>query len=150
MSVDSFVFLQEDRLPTIAEWQGALDEEECGIALERIDDLRKHTGYLPASYRGHQSGFEWFFGPVAEVVGDKPEAVGNRSHAIDFVTHSDMRELICGMIAGAVLAKLADGLVFDEESGEYIDGNRALEIAKKLEKNYPVNSTAAQTQHLRG
>ena len=45
-------------------------------------------------------------------------------------------ELICGMIAGAVLAKLADGLVFDEESGEYIDGNKALEIAKQLEKNH--------------
>ena len=39
------------------------------------------------------------------------------------------------MIAGAVLASLADGLVFDEESGEYIDGSKALEIAKRHEKN---------------
>ena len=140
MSVDSFVFLQENRLPTIAEWQRALDEEQCGIALEPIKDLRTHSGYLPANYCGHQSGFEWFFGPIAETFGEKPEAVGSRSHAIDFVTHSDMRKLICGMIAGAVLAKLADGLVFDEESGEYIDGSKALEIAKRHEKSYPVRS----------
>jgi hypothetical protein len=134
MSVDSFVFLHANRLPTISEWQRALDEKQCGIVLESIDDLHTHSGYLPVDYRGHPSGFEWFFGPVADVFGEKPEAVGDRSHAIDFVTHSDMQELICSMIAGAVLAKLANGLVLDEESGEFINGDEALKIAKQHEK----------------
>jgi hypothetical protein len=136
MSVDSFIFLNENRLPTLSEWQRALDDEQCGIVLESIDDLHTHSGYLPADYRGHPSGFEWFFGPVADVFGEKPEAAGDRSHAIDLVTHSDMQELLCGMVAGAVLAKLANGLVLDEESGECIDDDKALEIAKQHEKTH--------------
>ena len=65
-----------------------------------------------------------------------PEAIGDRTHAVDFVTHSDMRELICGLVAGAILAKLADGLVFDEESGKFIDGDEALELARRAEAEY--------------
>jgi hypothetical protein len=133
MSVDSFVFLQDARLPTVAEWQHALDTLDTHITLGQVDDLRSHVGYLPACYRGHNTSFEWFFGPVTEIYGQVPEAIGERSHAIDFVTHSDMQELICGMIAGAVLAQLADGLVFDEESNSFIDGKRAFEIAKQVE-----------------
>jgi hypothetical protein len=133
MSVDYFIFVQESCLPTIVEWQRALDDAETGIVLDDVGDLRSHTGYLPARYHGDRSGFEFFFGTAKDVFGSEPQEVGSRSHAIDFVTHSDMQELMCGMIAGAVLAKVADGLVFDEDSGTFVDGDKALQTAKKAE-----------------
>jgi len=136
MSVHSFVFLRDDRLPTIKEWQRALDQFNTGIYLEQVEDLRSHTGFLPARFNGHQSGFEWFYNPVGEVFDEAPKEIGDRSHAADFKTHSDMRELICGMIAGAVLAKVADGLVLDEESGDFVDGDKALEIARQAEASH--------------
>jgi hypothetical protein len=136
MSVHSFFFLHDNRLPSVAQWQRGLDDAKTSIALDAIADLRSHTGYLPAKYKGEPSGFEWYYGPVADVFGQPPQEIGDRSHAIDFVTHSDMRELICGMLAGAILAKISDGIVFDEESGSFIDGNAALEIARRTETTY--------------
>ena len=136
MSVDSFVFFRDVRLPSVQEWQQALDLSGTGIVIDPTVDLRRHAGYLPARYHGHESGFEWYYGPAEEISGQMPEAIGDRTHAVDFVTHSDMRELVCGLVAGAILAKLADGLVFDEESGEFIDGDKALELARRVEAEY--------------
>jgi hypothetical protein len=52
MSVDTFVFIRDENLPTMRQWQAALDRADTGIALESIEDLRVHIGYLPANYRG--------------------------------------------------------------------------------------------------
>jgi hypothetical protein len=66
MSVDSFFFVRDDKLPTIQQWQTALDQAEVGIVLEDVGDLRTQTGYLPGTHRGNPSGFEWFYWPVAD------------------------------------------------------------------------------------
>ncbi len=136
MSIENFVFLHDDRLPSVQKWQAALDRAGTGIVLEEIDDLRKHKGYLPATYRDHESGFEWFYGPIVEAFdGDLPDGFGGRTHAIDFVTHSDIRELVCGLIAGAVLAQISDGVVFYSESGEVMSGDAAMQAARDAEKH---------------
>ena len=132
MSVDTFVFLRDDRLPSRAEWQTALDIEDACITLDTVDDLREFSGYWPAKFDGHDSGFEWLYGPVADTFGELPEGAGDRRHAVDFVTHSDMRELVCALFAAGVLAKLADGLFFDEESASLVSGERAIEIARLI------------------
>jgi hypothetical protein len=135
MSVDTFVFLRDDRLPPIAVWQAALDQAAVGIVLSDVSDLRKHTGYLPARHRGHPSGFEWYFGTIAEYFGGElPSGLGDRGHVINFVTHSDTRELFCAMVSGAVLASIADGRLFDEESGGLLEPDTALAQALTLER----------------
>src|SRR5262249_31606314 len=101
-----------------------------------VGDLRKHTGYLPATYRGQPSGFEWFYGPLAENFGDDaPDGLDGREHVIDCVTHSDMTELICGLVACSVLSQVADGLFFDEESGAVVSANQALQTALGIESH---------------
>lgn len=135
MSVDSFFFVRDDKLPTIQQWQAALDQADVGIVLEDVGDLRKHIGYLPATHRGHPSGFEWFYGPIAENFGgDLPDGLDGREHVINCVTHSDMRELVCGLVACSVLSQIADGLFFDEESGGLLDPPAALEQALASEQ----------------
>jgi hypothetical protein len=134
MSVDSFFFLRDDKLPTLSQWQAALDRAGAGIVLDNVGDLRKHTGYLPARYNGHGSGFEWYYGPLADTFGGKPpEGLADRAHVINCVTHSDMRELACGLIACSVLAQVAGGLFLDEESGQVIGADAALAMARRLE-----------------
>jgi hypothetical protein len=130
MSVDTFFFVRDEKLPTISQWQAALDHARVGIALEDIGDLRKHTGYLPATYYAQPSGFEWFYGPLAEnFSGDVPDGLDGREHVINCVTHSDMAELVCGLVACSVLAQVADGLFLDEESGQLVSPNQALQMA---------------------
>ncbi len=134
MSVDSFFFVRDEKLPTIPQWQAALDGTGVGIVLADVGDLRKHTGYLPATHRGQSSGFEWFYGPLAEnFSGDAPDGLNGRGHVINCVTHSDMGELVCGLIACSVLSQVADGLFLDEESGSLISANQALQMALGIE-----------------
>jgi hypothetical protein len=118
----------------LTEWQAALDQASTGIVLGSVSDLRRSRGYLPLTYCGHRSGFEWYYGTLARnFTAPLPDGLGDRSHAASFVTHSDLRELICAVMAGAVLASLANGLMFDENTGGVIDGNAALERARRLE-----------------
>ena len=39
MSVESFFFVRDAKLPTISQWQAALDQAEVGIVLEDAGDL---------------------------------------------------------------------------------------------------------------
>jgi hypothetical protein len=134
MSVESFFFVRDEKLPTISEWQTALNKAGVEIVLEDVGDLRKHTGYLPATHRGRRSGFEWFYGPLADNFGgDPPDGLGGRAHVVNCVTHSDMGELICGLVACSVLSQLADGVFLDEESGGALSADAALEFARGLE-----------------
>lgn len=135
MSVQSFFFVRDGKLPTVAQWQAALDKADVGIMLEDVGNLREHTGYLPASRRGHPSGFEWFYGPIADNFGDDPPAgLDGRDHVVNCVTDSNMRELVCALVACSVLSQLADGLLLDEESGELLEPPAALEQALASEQ----------------
>ena len=129
MSVHTLIFLRDDRLPTRDVWQQALDDAGTGITLDVVDNLREFSGFLPAKFDGEASGFEWYYGPVEEVFDDKPSAVGEREHAIDFVTHSDLQELVCATYAAGAIAKVADGLFYDEDQDAFVAGDRVLEIA---------------------
>jgi hypothetical protein len=134
MSVDAFFFVCDENLPTVSQWQAALDRAGVGIVLDDVGDLRKHSGRLPAVWRGQPSGFEWFYGPLAEMFGgDAPHGLHGRRHVINCVTHSDMTELVCGLIACSVLAQIADGVFLDDDSGGLVGPNQALEMALGME-----------------
>src|SRR5258708_19373543 len=110
-------------MPTLGQWQLALDRANTGMVLEDVCDLREHTGYLPVTHRGHESGFEWFYGTVADNFGSNPpRGIEGRGHVALFVTHSDMRELFCAGFSAAILAQLPDGLVLDEAPHSPLDG----------------------------
>lgn len=134
MSVESYFFVRDSQLPTITHWQAALDSANVDIVLDDVGDLRQHNGYLPATHRGHPSGFEWYYGPLAENFGgDLPDGLDGREHVVVCVTHSDMRELVCGLVACSVLCQLADGVFFDEDSGGLMDPTESLAQALSFE-----------------
>lgn len=129
MSVSTFVILQGEKLPTLAEWQRALDEAGFEIVLDATIDLRSHVGYLPAKFKDMDSGFEWHFGEISEVFGRKLEVAGSRSQAIEFATHSDEQEAICALLSAGTLARISDGLVYDEESENFVPGEHLIKVA---------------------
>lgn len=114
MSIDNILFLKGDQLPTLKEWQAALDAAEADIVLDEISDLREHSGYFPLTFKGEPSGFEWYFTTVEEMFPDgPPDWLGGRDHAVDLVTFGDMREFYCAMTAGAILGKISDAVVWE-------------------------------------
>ena len=60
MAVSVSVFLSCARLPTAHEWQRALDAAGLPLQLDTDVNLHDFMGFLPVSYRGQASGFEFF------------------------------------------------------------------------------------------
>ena len=135
MSVSSHVFLDDANLPTIAEWNAGLKDSGVPLVLEDVGELREFDGYLPAKLDGRDVGFEWSYGPISEVFGDPPEDVETRAHAAEFVTHSDMAELVAAMYAAAIFARITDGLPFDTECDEVTTVDDLLAAAEETAKD---------------
>lgn len=134
MSVDLFVFLSESSLPTTAQWQDALDRLGVDMRLDGSIDAADHSGFWPAQCGSRRVGFEFYTGPVAERFGAQPpDGLGGRDFVANFVTHSDLQELRCAMLAAAALATETGGVVLDPQSGALMDGSTLLMEAQTID-----------------
>lgn len=116
MSVTTSVYLDRRNLPTTASWQAAIDTLEIGLALDPEPDTSTHVGYWPATIHGASSGFEFYLEDRAGSDDDGfPAVVGDRDLVVRLVTHSDLDELKCALLAAVALARLADGIIVDDE-----------------------------------
>jgi hypothetical protein len=115
------------------EWSRAIREEGFPLELDTDFDPVEHTGFLPCKYEGAAAGFEYFFGEVAEMELEPEivEELEGRDVAVTFTTHSDLRELVSASIAAAVLCARADGLFFDESSGDVVYAGEVLDLARE-------------------
>lgn len=130
MSVDTFVFIRNDKLPTTTDWNAALKSAGIPLVLDDIDDLPSFSGYLPAKFATHDAGFEWMFGRAQEIAESVAASVGDRTHVGVFTTHGEMIELVSSLYAAAALTKITDGLAYDGESGEFFSPDDLMSIAK--------------------
>ena len=138
MAVDIFVFLDDSKIPTPAEWQRAIDEAEFDLELNPKFSPRDHSGYLPARLREADTGFEYLFESVEDSHGDLPPQIGDRETVAHFVLHGDQFEQLAALCAAAALAKSADGLMRDDATDAYVDGDAAVAIARQeLEAGWP-------------
>ncbi len=133
MSVETSILFDTARIPTCLRLQDFLNERGIDITLEPIDDLASHAGYWPAKFDGHDSGFEWYFGTVADTFGEPFGAAAAATHAAAIVTHSDMRELVCGLYVAGALAVLGAGYFLDDDTEDFVSGEQALQMAKDIE-----------------
>ena len=127
MSVDQYVYLRRDLLPSSSEWQKAVDE--AGLEI-KFDDfvIDRQTGFLPVIFKGSKSGFEFSVHnrDDGEDFDEIRVRVGERDTIAAFYTHSDLVEFVCAYCAAAVLAKLADGVYYDPQEGVILSGQEAL------------------------
>jgi hypothetical protein len=116
MSVTTSIYLDRRNLPTTASWQGAIDALEIGLALDPGPDTSTHEGYWPATIQGLSSGFEFYLENRGDSDDDQvPIEVGDRGLLVLLVTHSDLVELKCALLAAVALARLADGIIVNDE-----------------------------------
>ena len=114
--------------------QRALDRLGIDVQLDASIEAVSHSGYWPARLDGRPSGFEILVGPIPEVFGrTAPPGVDERDIAADFVTHSDIRELQCSMLAAAVFGIETDGLIFDDDTEGLMQPTELLEQARAID-----------------
>lgn len=142
MSVVFSVFLQASKMPSPAGWAEAIRSNGFDMELDRDFDPKSDVGFLPCKYAGQNAGFEYYWDPKARdgLEGGPAARIGNRDARADFITHSDMRELMASIIAGAVLCAMADGVLWDTEAGEFVSAAEALEWGKSMEADFPGGS----------
>jgi len=134
MSVDSFLLLRDERLPDCAALQAAVSRIDTGIVLDDVGNMRKHTGFWPVDLKGQESGFEWYYGTVAETFAENPAWAVGYAHVVRFRTFSEIHELVSAMYVAGALASLADGRFYDEESNELLGSEEILRLASALEE----------------
>jgi len=118
VSVDIFVFMREQDLPSTGSWQAALDRLDVGLRLDAAPDPATHSGYWPVKASAQVSGFEYFSGSIADAFGAQPPVeVEDRDFVVDLVSHGDMQELRSAMFAACALALECNGVIVDGESG---------------------------------
>ncbi len=132
MSVTLAVFLDRSSMPSPADWAKAIRSNGFDLDMDSDFDPASFSGFLPCKYGGSDAGFELFTEDVSgsELDEDVAAQIAHRDPRIDFVTHSDLRELATAMVASGVLCAISDGVLWETEAGEIVSASRALEWAR--------------------
>jgi hypothetical protein len=133
VSVDQFVFLRQEDLPSTSKWQVALDQLGIDLQLDPTVEPSLHAGFWPARLGGEHAGFEYYSGSIPDAFGAAPpDGLNGRDYVVNLVTHSDLHELRCAMYAASALASLCDGVCLDEETGELTSASAVLQEARSI------------------
>jgi hypothetical protein len=131
MSVDLMVYLPRARMPAPATWASAIGE--AGFETTELDahfDVDEHSGFLPCTLDGVESGFEYTSGPIESI--DGLELQETFDFSVTFTTHSDLRELACSAIAAAVLCSITNGVLVDPQADERVESDEAIAWAREM------------------
>lgn len=126
------VFLDRDRLPTAPEWARVLREAGYEIALDTQFDTRSHSGYVPCP--DDRTGFEYYLeafdAPTIEIGDEGAKVIGARNAVVSLRFSGRPSDQAAATAAAATLAAMADGVLFDSESGHFIAAAEALAWAR--------------------
>src|SRR5262245_61339549 len=128
------IFIAARGLPTVVEWQQAIDGLGFDVKLDPSVDPAKHSGYWPAVFEGRETGFEFYLDPSKEVLRDYPHIkskVGGSKHCASFVLHSDMLELCAASASAAALTSLTNGVWYYADGDVIYDAGEAVASARQ-------------------
>ncbi len=129
------LFVNRSMIPSPVDWAKAIRSSGFDMEMDSDFDPETFTGFLPCKYVGDDAGFEYFREPANknELPDHVSAAVAQRDTMINFVNHSDLKELATSTIASAVLCAISDGVLWDPEADEVVPASRALEWARSEE-----------------
>jgi hypothetical protein len=134
MSLELYVFMKKSNLPSLATWQGALDKVGFGVALDSTFNPIVDDGFVPCSYNGSATGFEFSLGSRDELVktypGLKRNQEGFDTSAV-FVWGGGLNECVSAVCSAAVLTQLSDGLMYDPQEAHQFTGSEAVLQGRK-------------------
>jgi len=115
MSLELHIFLRDSQIPSRDAWQQAIEKAGFPTVLEPTLDLRRDTGFTPASYKDQAAGYEFYLEPAAGILEAYPhitEQVGGRDMCATFRWGGNLVECAAAISSAAALTKLADGIYF--------------------------------------
>ena len=141
MSIELYIFLPDSSVPTVQDWQDAISAAAFPLVLDRDIDLPSHRGFLPAKYKGKDTGFEFYLDAASDIVGTYPHVaakLGPRTECATFRWGSDLLEMCAALSATASLAKLTNGLYFYPDDDIIYEADEALIATRNDLKSVPL------------
>jgi hypothetical protein len=135
MPMELHVFLRDAALPTREGWQAGITDQGFELTLDATLDVRHHAGFSPAVCWGKKSGFELDFRPAIDIASrynGVSERIGARNLAVSFRWRGNFQESVIVYITSAVLARLADGILYYPQKNNYSTGYEALAVVRRL------------------
>ena len=110
-SDDVNVHMRPGPFPTPETWNKAIKAAGFDLDIDTKFEWNKFNGFLPAKYKGHDAGFELYYGnyDLSTFPKEEQAELGNRSQVVSLILHGDAYGYISGIIAGAVLSSITDG-----------------------------------------
>ena len=134
MSMELHVLLSSPKLPTVEQWQTAIQAHGFALVLDPDLNLQADAGFTPAMYKGLETGFEFDISPASDIA-DSYSTVGDllerRDSSANFRWESDLSECAAATIAAAVLATISDGIFYDPQEDVAYHDAAALIIAQQ-------------------
>jgi hypothetical protein len=134
MSIEMHVFFR-GKLPTKAALTRAM--KDLGFPLSITPSkgsLEQQKGFMPMRLNREETGVEFdvFEGreTIEEVTHDF-DVDPRFDRSANFRWGGDETEMVCGLCAGAALAKLVDGVFFDTEGGKLLTPEEAISMARE-------------------
>lgn len=128
--------LSDVRLKSMSDWQQAINADAFPLRLSYSKALTQLDGFLPTFLLDKKTGFECHHTEARELIDTYPEVQFGRqwTYGLVFVWSGNFMEMRAAWMAAAAYARAAGGVVFDTETGEVLSPDRAVEIAKDIER----------------
>ena len=133
MSMETHVFFR-GKLPTKAALSRAMKELGFPFSITpSTGSLEQQSGFMPMKRRGEETGVEFDVysdhAAVEEFADVGVDAGFERRASLRW--GGDFQEAVAGMSAAAALAKLMDGVVFDEAEDKLLSADDAIALARE-------------------
>ncbi|WP_020475694.1 hypothetical protein [Zavarzinella formosa] len=126
MSVDLIVYLRHAAMPTPSVWRKAIRDAGFLVQLDTDFDPDTASGFRPCQYQGAVSGFEYFVSRLSPSEAAECGEPPGSDFSVTLVTHSDLKDFACSVVAAGVLAQVSGGLLVDQQSGESFSASDAV------------------------
>jgi hypothetical protein len=133
MSMETHVFFR-GKLPNKAALSRAMRELGFPFSVKpATGSLDRQSGFMPMAFRGEETGVEFDVWHDHSAVMEFADVGVDPSYecVANFRWGGDYQEAVAGMCAAAALAKLVNGVVFDEAEGKLLSIEDATLVAKR-------------------
>jgi hypothetical protein len=133
MSTETHVFFR-GKVPTKAVLSRAMKELGFPFSIKPADgSLGQQSGFMPMLRGRQETGVEFYFSSDSRAIAEFSAEGVDKSfkHLAIFRWSGDFEEAVAGMCGAAALAKLMNGVVFDEAEGKLFSVEGAIALARR-------------------
>ena len=137
MSMELFVIFASGQAPAAAAWNRALADAHTPAAIAQDVDLSKHTGFLPVTLSGKQTGFEFLLESFSELAAHYPAIAKlkvGKPVVYSLGYGGDLNECAAVFYSASVLVEKFGGTAFEPQGGVVMATEDLLSAARECQE----------------